>query len=301
MCNAWNHSFDCDCGWGGAGHKGSSPGWTGSSYTPASRHAFFYTNVFDTYYSYIDPNARCPVCDAPVFFYQSPYGGRVFFDELGPPWPKHPCTDTNANVVTLLSPREQASFRPDDPSFSNQSVEKTTQYMWQQNGWLPFLASPIAHSGECIKFQGTVANTSTRLVLYAPRRAFFSSALPLLVRYEDGRYKLASFRYEQHLQKVLPIEVIAENLPPGMQSWLGHTTLEQLVLWFLSRGKLPIRSFDLRDKNRFGTSRWISDPPRFYTSIRQVIEKGREGTSEEEQATLLKDLKALERLFGKKS
>jgi hypothetical protein len=28
-----------------------------------------------------------------VFFYQSPYGGRVFFDSLGPPWPKHPCTD----------------------------------------------------------------------------------------------------------------------------------------------------------------------------------------------------------------
>jgi hypothetical protein len=43
--------------------------------------------------SYLDPNARCPVCGAPVFFYQSPYGGRVFFDDVGWPWPKHRCTD----------------------------------------------------------------------------------------------------------------------------------------------------------------------------------------------------------------
>ena len=42
---------------------------------------------------YINPNANCPVCDAPVFYYQNEFGSRVFFDELGPPWPKHPCTD----------------------------------------------------------------------------------------------------------------------------------------------------------------------------------------------------------------
>jgi hypothetical protein len=39
----------------------------------------------------VNPNAECPVCSAPVFFYQNVHGSRVFFDELGPPWPKHPC------------------------------------------------------------------------------------------------------------------------------------------------------------------------------------------------------------------
>ena len=39
------------------------------------------------------PNARCPECGALVFFYQNSAGSRVFFDDLGPPWPKHPCTD----------------------------------------------------------------------------------------------------------------------------------------------------------------------------------------------------------------
>jgi hypothetical protein len=42
---------------------------------------------------FVNPNARCPVCGDPVFYYQNAFGSRVFFDELGPPWPKHPCTD----------------------------------------------------------------------------------------------------------------------------------------------------------------------------------------------------------------
>lgn len=40
----------------------------------------------------VRPNAECPVCTQPVFFYQNANGSRVYFDELGPPWPKHPCT-----------------------------------------------------------------------------------------------------------------------------------------------------------------------------------------------------------------
>lgn len=44
----------------------------------------------------VNPNARCPECDAPVYYYQNEYGSRVFFDDLGPPWPKHPCTDSRA-------------------------------------------------------------------------------------------------------------------------------------------------------------------------------------------------------------
>lgn len=43
--------------------------------------------------SFTVPNAICPVCGAQVFFYQNDFGSRVYFDDLGPPWPKHPCTD----------------------------------------------------------------------------------------------------------------------------------------------------------------------------------------------------------------
>jgi hypothetical protein len=59
----------------------------------------------------VQPNADCPVCGRPVFFYQNAFGSRVFFDELGPPWPKHPCTaqsiakSGSETVITLTSER----------------------------------------------------------------------------------------------------------------------------------------------------------------------------------------------------
>ncbi|SFO95689.1 hypothetical protein SAMN04488060_0962 [Qipengyuania nanhaisediminis] len=48
---------------------------------------------FRTPEAFTDPNALCPVCGASVFYYQNSFGSRVFFDDLGWPWPKHPCTD----------------------------------------------------------------------------------------------------------------------------------------------------------------------------------------------------------------
>ncbi|WP_279357266.1 hypothetical protein [Methylobacterium indicum] len=45
---------------------------------------------------FIDHNARCPVCNARVFYYQNRHGSRVFFDDLAPSWTKHPCTDNRA-------------------------------------------------------------------------------------------------------------------------------------------------------------------------------------------------------------
>lgn len=56
------------------------------------------TSPFRSVSSYLVPNATCPVCGESVFFYQSASGGRVFFDDVGWPWPKHPCTDNRRPV-----------------------------------------------------------------------------------------------------------------------------------------------------------------------------------------------------------
>ncbi|USD66857.1 hypothetical protein [Vibrio sp. SCSIO 43136] len=61
--------------------------------------------------SYVNPSAYCPVCGASVFFYQSPYGGRVFFDSLGKPWEKHPCTDNRNLPVKTISQTEPSGTR----------------------------------------------------------------------------------------------------------------------------------------------------------------------------------------------
>jgi hypothetical protein len=74
--------------------------------------------------TYTIPNARCPECDAPVFFYRSPYGGSVYFDELGVPWPKHPCMDTGREASVRLGTAPET-----------QKPRQTPR--WKKDGWFP--------------------------------------------------------------------------------------------------------------------------------------------------------------------
>lgn len=69
---------------------------------------------------WINPNARCPVCGALVYFYTNQHGSRVFFDDLGPPWPKHPCTDNPSMPVATVGDRPAPS-RQDFNSARNPS------------------------------------------------------------------------------------------------------------------------------------------------------------------------------------
>jgi len=56
--------------------------------------------------TFVNPNAECPVCGAQVFFYQNALGSRVYFDELGPPWPKHPCMADSGHTDQRGAPAE---------------------------------------------------------------------------------------------------------------------------------------------------------------------------------------------------
>jgi len=115
MCNAWNHLPGCTCGWGGDGHLGKRS--DGNTLSNVLKNID--TRRFE---SYVNPNAKCPVCGASVYFYKSENGGRVFFDDLGPPWPKHSCTDNS-------------KYSYQTPLPANQYYRKQTT--WQKSGWFP--------------------------------------------------------------------------------------------------------------------------------------------------------------------
>jgi hypothetical protein len=134
-CNGWNHSATCECGWGGVWHGNVSTGrFFNDGNTklddlglPVEARSFIRSGTPRKPDSITIPNARCPVCGASVFFYQNEYGSRVFFDELGFDWPKHPCTDNSRHD----SP---ASGKLYAPEFSQERVPK-----WRQEGWFPYL------------------------------------------------------------------------------------------------------------------------------------------------------------------
>lgn len=118
----YNHSSNCPCGW--CMKSGGS----------ASRPRIQAAKPIPTYESLLIPNAVCPVCGASVYFYQSPFGGRVFFDDLGPPWPKHPCTST-----------EFTSWRHQKPQKINLMVRKP---QWKRDGWIPLHIKSVTREDE---------------------------------------------------------------------------------------------------------------------------------------------------------
>ncbi|MBY3556436.1 hypothetical protein [Rhizobium laguerreae] len=48
-----------------------------------------------------------------MFYYQNAHGSRVFFDDLGGDWPKHPCTDRRIPVsgTPIIAPSDFVSSR----------------------------------------------------------------------------------------------------------------------------------------------------------------------------------------------
>ena len=102
-CNAHNHPASCECGWGGVWYGNAPYGGGARTFrcdderVSASPRAVSIHRLLEDRRprSLTIPNATCPVCGCRVFYYENEYGSRVFFDDLGPPWPKHPCTDNS--------------------------------------------------------------------------------------------------------------------------------------------------------------------------------------------------------------
>lgn len=85
MCNAWNHSPGCNCGWGGNGGgffinlSSSLPKTTSDE------------NDYEQSETYL---IQCWWCGAFVFYHTNGYGDSVLFDSLGYPWEIHSCWET---------------------------------------------------------------------------------------------------------------------------------------------------------------------------------------------------------------
>lgn len=177
MCNAYQHTSTCTCGFGGEGHRGRREhGDLPVALETLSAH-------WRSADSFVNPNAQCPACGAPVYFYASPDGGRVFFDELGPPWPKHPCTDDGRPSRRPLALRP--AVRP---------VAERTAYSWQAKGWTPFLPDDIREYTRELFYVGGNWNDG-RQVLYVLRCGpllegdtvnFWPGGLWQLRRHDDG-------------------------------------------------------------------------------------------------------------------
>ncbi|MCP5233811.1 MAG: hypothetical protein H6948_17355 [Zoogloeaceae bacterium] len=118
-----------------------------------------------------------------MFFYSSPDGGRVFFDELGPPWPKHPCTDSSVTG----DGREQSRR-----SHALVVRKSPTKFGWQQEGWQPFICDSFAlvPPGKCGVIGGLFGDA--HLSLFVTEKSFLVRAPYQLKRIDADTYVLAT-------------------------------------------------------------------------------------------------------------
>jgi hypothetical protein len=110
-CNGHGHPPNCDCGWGGVFYDSAGIGYSPQHWQRPESHTH--------------PNARCQHCGQKVFFYRSPNGGSVFFDELGSPWPKHNCVGTRTQRFDV-----QAQSTPG-------SKRRQWSFLWKEKWPLP--------------------------------------------------------------------------------------------------------------------------------------------------------------------
>lgn len=165
-CNAHGHSPLCECGWGGVNYDPWRPK-SNVDWSQATSHTV--------------PNASCPVCSIKVFFYRSPDGGAVFFDDLGPPWPEHPCTSNGAHrrVENILQERNKRKKGKRN----------------NRNSWWPYPCSKVE---SLISGEGSCLYGTDQKRLYVRTKASNIPAhTPIWIRpfpEESGKYQVSTFR-----------------------------------------------------------------------------------------------------------
>jgi hypothetical protein len=235
MCNAWNHSPSCTCGWGGDGHLGRK-----GLFSELIQSQVKFRTYRDLLFGFTNPNASCPVCGARVYFYSSPFGGRVFFDELGPPWPKHPCTDTGRPVSILPI---------------KASVQANHSINFNRDGWVPFLCQDITQlRNDPAISQLTGLINEQKKTLFAVKVGL-SEGAPFLIKSGDGgelwlstivstknEIKADNFRvfeYESDLRTLLP-ERQSRQLRPKANSGRQKVERKPVTKTPATNEELPI-------------------------------------------------------------
>lgn len=220
MCNAWNHSSSCTCGWGGDGHLGRK-----GMFSELIQSQVKFRTYRDLLFGFTNPNANCPVCSVKVYFYTSPHGGRVFFDELGPPWPKHPCTDTGRPVAisSIKAPLQAGHI-----------------IKFNRDGWVPFLCqdiNPLRNDPAISQLTGLI--NDQKKTLFAVKVGL-SEGAPFLIKFDDNgdlwlstivstknEIKAENFRvfeYESELRTLLPER---QSRQRNHQAKSGRTRVER--------------------------------------------------------------------------
>jgi hypothetical protein len=210
MCNAWNHSNDCACGWGGLGHKGGRG--DNSSFINIIKPKF--KSYSELLASCTIPNAKCPVCGMSVFFYTSPHNGRVFFDELGPPWPKHPCTSNDNRAAKTKIPLKINIISPNLNHFDDKE-------------WKPFLCLMVEEIPNHHNIYAISGYLNDQKRMLFTNMKGLSDDLPFFIKESNSETRLSTFVSDGKSQNIL--EFVVKKYQSEIANLIPQTPLTSLL------------------------------------------------------------------------
>ena len=123
MCNAWNHSPECTCGFGGEGHLGRRDSETSWDTSGASSRTHSW--ALQDKGSRLTYPTSCRWCGGDVYFFRDENGGCALFDALGPPWPIHSCWEDHVRQSRISRAIESSleSVGFDGNSYQSQGIK----------------------------------------------------------------------------------------------------------------------------------------------------------------------------------
>jgi hypothetical protein len=259
VCNAWNHSLGCTCGWGGEGHLGGGGyggyGWVASSTWGGGT-------------SLDSPNAHCPRCQDPVYFVRPLNGGALWLDEMGPPWPKHPCMDDAAERGRFPEPLDYPRLRvPSTPpaAWPNRYGSLLSTFIEKGRYWALYVGGP-------------------ELICVTQPPAAYS---PAYVRWQDSDRTLGELEYLTLIDSEFTSVRLRVYSSDVFQSWryrgrrVDDTHWEMLAKWIndldvIGPDETTAFVASLRDKIEWllepGWTRAIADPPMVRSRVERLCQ-----------------------------
>lgn len=145
------------------------------------------------------PNAQCPACGTAVYFWSNAEGSRVYFDEMGPPWPKHPCTDARLSAG--------GRWRASPSGYKTRSTPGQSAYAFEFRQ--RFASAPaLAYEIQDVAWDGSHSRFHVRRVGWWRRSAVF--VVPCSLRQMPGHLIFVS---EGRLSLLHPESLQVLNFP----------------------------------------------------------------------------------------
>lgn len=212
MYNAFNHPKSCKCGWGSDGIMGYSNSYDNNLDCELGFLAQAY--VFEAKGSRTQPNYQCKCCGAKVYFFQSSSGGKVLFDSLGQPWPKHDCLG-----ITYLRKKEKLKILPNE-WINVGGLCATPSGKVNQSIFSGIVSNQVSDKPNRLELEVMIDDPLLVKDIYIDAKSIqiVGNSLGLLILLDDGRHIFK----EAELLKVEPFQM--EDLS-GRKPYIGQPKL----------------------------------------------------------------------------